>query len=152
MVAHVLLTQGPERRDVFFLRRTGTGFLDGYYSLPGGHLEAGELPSEAAARECFEETGVQIDALAPRCVLPYRYRGDVGVNWVFEALSYSGTPMLKERTADTAVWASTVLPARRPRWIDAVLTAPDAAVGPIWYQERDEDRVASLVPGKRKSS
>lgn len=156
MVAHVLLMQGSKERHIFFLRRSGTGFLDGYYSLPGGHLEPGELPSEAARRECFQETGVQLEALAPRCVLPYRYRGAVGVNWVFEALSYSGVPRLAERTADAAVWAGSVLPNRRPRWIDAALAAPGASNGAGWYLERDEDSAASqvsgVVPGGRKSS
>lgn len=27
---------------------------------PGGHLDSGELPHEAAVRECFEETGLTI--------------------------------------------------------------------------------------------
>lgn len=30
------------------------------YALPGGHIEAGESPLEAAAREVAEETGVRI--------------------------------------------------------------------------------------------
>ena len=37
------------------------------WSLPKGHLEAGETTEDAAVREVWEETG--IDALAPDCVL-----------------------------------------------------------------------------------
>lgn len=32
----------------------------GQWSFPGGHLEFGEKPEEAAEREVFEETGIQI--------------------------------------------------------------------------------------------
>jgi 8-oxo-dGTP pyrophosphatase MutT (NUDIX family) len=33
---------------------------------PGGHIEKGELPDEAAAREVFEETGVKIELVGER--------------------------------------------------------------------------------------
>ena len=39
-------------------RRVDTGHLDGYSEFPGGKIEIGETPREAAVRECFEETGV----------------------------------------------------------------------------------------------
>lgn len=43
----------------------GKGTLQGYWSLPGGHIEAGETARAAALREVREEAGVDatIDAL-----------------------------------------------------------------------------------------
>ncbi len=34
--------------------------LAGYWEFPGGKVEPGETPSEAAARECREETGLEV--------------------------------------------------------------------------------------------
>ena len=38
----------------------------GMWLPPGGHIEAGELPDEAAVREVFEETGVRVDLTGER--------------------------------------------------------------------------------------
>lgn len=45
---------------VFLLRRKNTGWEDGKYNLPGGHLNGGETAREAAAREILEETGARV--------------------------------------------------------------------------------------------
>jgi hypothetical protein len=39
------------------LRRSQTGLLPGVWDLPGGRIEQGETPSQAAFRECDEEIG-----------------------------------------------------------------------------------------------
>jgi 8-oxo-dGTP diphosphatase len=40
--------------------RANTGWRDGWHTLPSGHIEPGEMPSEALAREAREEAGVEI--------------------------------------------------------------------------------------------
>ncbi|GEM_PF-582176 len=51
-----------ERSDgcVLFMRRCNTGYQDGKYSLPSGHIEDGELPKAAMIREAKEEIGIDI--------------------------------------------------------------------------------------------
>ena len=46
---------------VLLLRRCNTGWRDGEYSVPAGHVEQGETVTEAAIREALEETGVALD-------------------------------------------------------------------------------------------
>lgn len=47
--------------DILLLRRFGTGYLDGYYSLPAGHVDGGESAVMAAVREVEEEVGIKVD-------------------------------------------------------------------------------------------
>jgi 8-oxo-dGTP diphosphatase len=47
-------------RQVLLVER-GSGALQGQWSLPGGHIEAGELAAHAALRELREEAGVEAE-------------------------------------------------------------------------------------------
>lgn len=51
-----------ENGQVLLVRRINEPFR-GYWSLPAGFINADEDPAEAAARECLEETGLEIHIL-----------------------------------------------------------------------------------------
>jgi 8-oxo-dGTP diphosphatase len=46
---------------ILLLRRYNTGYSDGFYSLPAGHLNGNEPVSLAAVREAKEELGINIE-------------------------------------------------------------------------------------------
>ena len=48
-------------RQILLLRRSNTGFMDGMYGLPAGHLEGNETAREGGAREFREEIGIIIN-------------------------------------------------------------------------------------------
>lgn len=65
-----------EHRDCFLIGRRPVGAtLAGLWEFPGGKVESGETPAQAAARECLEETGVVVDVIAslPKTVHEYEH-------------------------------------------------------------------------------
>lgn len=86
--------------EVLMLRRAGTGWKDGCYSLPAGGHDGGESLAEAAARELREETSL-LAAPADMTLqhLMHCQAGDTGGEWLgafFLAERWTGEPRLME--------------------------------------------------------
>jgi 8-oxo-dGTP pyrophosphatase MutT (NUDIX family) len=135
VVVHVLMIRNGQ---LFMLRRASTGFMDGFYALPGGHQEAGESISAAAHRECLEETGIVPENLTPVCVMPYRSGRHQGLNFIFETTHFQGEPRVNEPDLfDAGIWVDPdKLPEPVAVWLPDVLAMRSAG---IWYQEFEWD-------------
>jgi len=57
VAVHALLIKN---RQVLFSKRANTGYEDGKWSLPAGHVDPGESAVKALLREVFEELGVHV--------------------------------------------------------------------------------------------
>ena len=66
LVPLVTTQQGPSL--LFTIRAPTLRSHSGQVSFPGGHLEPGETPTEAALREAHEELGVDPTAVLPLCL------------------------------------------------------------------------------------
>ena len=62
---HIAIAVVENGNDEFLvgLRSEGS-VLAGYSEFPGGKVESGESPREAAVRECREETGLKVQAIS----------------------------------------------------------------------------------------
>jgi 8-oxo-dGTP diphosphatase len=78
--------------NILLAERKNTGYHDGEYALPAGHIEEGEYALEAAIREAKEETGVDIAPEDLRFVhTMYRKCADhIRADYFFEVIKWSG--------------------------------------------------------------
>jgi 8-oxo-dGTP diphosphatase len=82
---------------VLLLRRFNTGYADGEYSVPAGHLDGGETVLAAAAREAEEEVGIKIGAgdMAFSTVM-HRMEEDERVDFFIHVHQWDGEPFNAE--------------------------------------------------------
>ena len=112
------------------MRRANTGFMDGWYVMPGGHCDAGETVADAASRECLEEARVRVASVEPRIVMPF----SAGVDFIFEATAWDGAASIGEPDkCDDLVWADLGdLPEETAPFVVRALELRDQGV---WFHE-----------------
>jgi ADP-ribose pyrophosphatase YjhB (NUDIX family) len=82
---------------ILLLRRINTGYADGMYGLPSGHLEENETIREGIKREAKEEIGIDLDVDDLKLVhTMHRKENDTRVDFFFEVSKYQGTPINNE--------------------------------------------------------
>lgn len=102
---HLLLMRGDS---VLLLRRANTGYEDGNYSVPAGHVEGGETARAACVREAAEEVGVFIE-VADLCfaLVLHRRAEEERIDFFFSAERWQGDPANCETgKCDELRWAS----------------------------------------------
>jgi 8-oxo-dGTP diphosphatase len=95
--------------NVLLLRRANTGYMDGSYSLPAGHLDGNEPAIVAACREALEEVGAEIAPEDLRLVhiMHEMAEGHERINLGFEVQRYGGTLRnMEPHKCDELRWVS----------------------------------------------
>ena len=103
VTVHLLFFRGNQ---ILLLRRFNTGYRDGEYSVPAGHLDGNETVMAAAGREAGEEIGVKIEAaeIAFSSVL-HRNEGDERVDFFMHVHKWRGEPVNAEPDkCDELLW------------------------------------------------
>lgn len=105
MAVHIFLLAGE---NVLLLRRYNTGYADGNYSVPAGHLDGNETVTQAAIREAREEVGIEIASADLRVVgVMHRLSDREGVDFFAAATQWCGQPTNCEpHKCDELRWAN----------------------------------------------
>lgn len=87
---HLLLIKNDQ---ILLLRRANTGYEDGNYSLPAGHLEGNETTTAGLLREIREEVGITIipEKLSFAHIM-HRKSNDERMSFFFAAKEWQGKP------------------------------------------------------------
>lgn len=91
---HLFFFRGDQ---VLLLRRFQTGYMDGHYSVPAGHLDGEEPVRMAGVREAREEIGVRIEPQDMTFAgVFHRHSDDERVDFFFHVQKWEGEPFNAE--------------------------------------------------------
>lgn len=109
LAAVYVMMQNPHG-EILLLRRANTGYRDGFYDMPAGHLEANESLKQAAVREVKEETGVDVKPEDLEFVELLHRRSTENRDYLdvfFRVTTWVGEPRIMEpEKCDDLIWAS----------------------------------------------
>lgn len=133
-----LLRRRPQGGDweVLLLLRANTGYEDGRYGVPAGHLDGGESITQAAIREAREETGVELMADDLSVVGVMHRKAEVErIEFFLAAQRWRGDARNAEPEKCDGVgwWPLDHLPENMVAYIRHALARPD---GPLWFEEQ----------------
>jgi 8-oxo-dGTP diphosphatase len=115
-----------KKNEILLSKRENTGFQDGLYGLPSGHVEAGESLTQAIVRESTEEINIQpLDPTFAHVL----YRGETAnngrtyIDTYFISKSYNGEINNNEpsKCADLSWFAIDQLPTETIPYIRLVI-------------------------------
>ncbi len=127
---------------ILVCRRCNTGYADGYYQVPAGHIEAEELPTQAMIREAKEEVGIIVASSDLKFVhVSYRPKHDETgdrVDFFFQTSHWEGKVVNTEpHKCDDLRWVPpTELPSNTT---PHVRNAIECWQKGIFFQELDRD-------------
>ena len=120
---------------VLLQRRFNTGYLDGHWALPSGHVIDGEDALAGASRELHEETGLIVAPDDWRFVCAMHRRTDrTIIDLFFTTDRFSGTPRIREpaKCDGLAFFPIDALPQPLAGYIGIALDSLRGVQPPIW--------------------
>ena len=112
-----------DKNEILLQQRSGTGYLDGYWDFPSGHVELGEPVRDTACRETKEEIDIDIAPEDLNLIHIEQFFVERNyVNYTFEARSWQGAPRTCEPEKCSAIgWFPTnALPSKCVNAVRAV--------------------------------
>lgn len=93
---------------ILLLRRFNTGYEDGNYSVPAGHIDGEEKATKAMIREAMEETGIIVNENQLKMVhVMHRKSTEERIDFFFETMQWQGEPKIMETNkCDDLKWFS----------------------------------------------
>lgn len=90
----IVMRTGAGGEDEFLVGRRVEGQnLAGCDEFPGGTVDVGELPRQAAVRECLEETGVRLISVEPFATVAHVYRfGELELHFFIGRIAADSPP------------------------------------------------------------
>lgn len=129
---HLFIKQNNQ---VLLIRRKGTGFCDGMYSVPAGHVQKSETILQAAIREAKEEVGLKIEISDCRVVgTMFRHSTEARIDFFIEVNTWKGKPQnLEPHKCDDLSWFSEFeLPSNTIPYIQKALLNGSEL---LWHEE-----------------
>jgi mutator protein MutT len=94
VTVHLLFLRGDQ---ILIARRQNTGYRDGEYSVPAGHLDGGETVIAAGIREAREEVGLELSASGLEFAgVMHRLEDDERVDFFLLVRTWNGEPLNNE--------------------------------------------------------
>lgn len=121
---------------ILLLRRFQTGFEDGNYGLPAGHMDGNETARESCAREVREEIGIVIrpDDLTVVHVMHRKGSQDERIDFFMTATTYTGEiENMEPHKCDELTWHP--LDALPPNTIEYIRVALNHFRNGVLYSE-----------------
>jgi mutator protein MutT len=115
-----------DKGEILLEQRANTGYLDGYWDFPSGHVEYGESIRDAALRELLEEVGITAQPSDLKLIHIDQFFMDTEyVNFVFSLSNWQGEPKIcePEKCSDLRFFAPGNFPDKRANGVRAAESA-----------------------------